>query len=65
MSTKDIIPQCKLLHIPMCFAQGIVSNSLWLLDNSAKKLQCVLLLKFSLITSSKFQSATLLKLGTH
>jgi len=24
----------------------IVSNSFWLLDNSAKKLQCVLLLKF-------------------
>jgi hypothetical protein len=25
---------------------GIVSNNLWLLDNSAKKLQCALLLKF-------------------
>jgi len=26
--------------------RGIISNSLWLLDNSAKKLQCALLLKF-------------------
>ena len=32
--------------VPRHSAPGIIPNSRWLLDNSAKKLQCALLLKF-------------------
>jgi len=42
-------PQSKLwdiINVPLSFARGIISNILWLLDNSAKKLQHALLLKF-------------------
>jgi len=45
INNRGYEPQGKLCgsYPPLC---GIISNSLWQLDNSTKKLQCALLLKF-------------------
>jgi len=54
-----------MLDIPMCFAHGIISIEFGYWIIRLKNFNALCFWSFSLITSSKFQRASLLKLGTH